>query len=353
MTLQYDLLVAGAGPAGCAVANEAAKAGLCVLVVERKSTVGVPVRCAEYVPAPLIGELGLGRAFVVQPVKGMKSILPDGEVKETLSPGFTVRRDLLDQAMAHAAQGAGATFQLATRVVSRQGETIGLKARGGREMVVKAKVVVGADGPHTLVGRWVGSVNRDLIPAVQVRLPLRHPLDFTEVYFDQAFFGGYGWLFPKGKEANVGIGMRSPNSERPPLVDALKGFIERLSREDKVVPKPLGWFAGWIPVGPPRRVTFGNTMLVGDAAGHTHPITGAGVFQAVTGGRMAGKWASEAVKTGDMGVLSEYEAEWRDLLQETLERGYMRRRQLEGDWDRLPQIIRQCWVAFREYYARS
>jgi flavin-dependent dehydrogenase len=147
--------------------------------------------------------------------------------------------------------------------------------------------------------------------------------------------------------------MRSPNSERPPLVDALKGFIERLSREDKVVPKPLGWFAGWIPVGPPRRVTFGNTMLVGDAAGHTHPITGAGVFQAVTGGRMAGKWASEAVKTGDMGVLSEYEAEWRDLLQETLERGYMRRRQLEGDWDRLPQIIRQCWVAFREYYARS
>jgi digeranylgeranylglycerophospholipid reductase len=128
MLLEYDLLVVGAGPAGCAVACEAAKAGLCVLVVERKSTVGVPVRCAEYVPAPLVGELGLGRAFVVQPVKGMKSILPDGEVKETVAPGFTVRRDLLDQAMAHAAQEAGATFQLATHVVSRQGETIGLKA---------------------------------------------------------------------------------------------------------------------------------------------------------------------------------------------------------------------------------
>jgi digeranylgeranylglycerophospholipid reductase len=353
MLLEYDLLVVGAGPAGCATALEAAKAGLCVLVAERKSTVGVPVRCAEYVPAPLIGELGLGRGFVVQPVKGMRTILPDGEVKETPSPGFTVRRDLLDQTMANAAQKAGATFQLSTHVVSRQGDTVGLKARGGREMAVKVKVVVGADGPHTLVGRWVGSVNRDLIPAVQVRLPLRHPLDFTEVYFDHAFFGGYGWLFPKGKEANVGIGMRSPTSERPSLVDALKGFIERLSREGKVVPRPLGWFAGWIPVGPPRRVTFGNTILAGDAAGHTHPITGAGVFQAVTGGRMAGKWAAEAVKTSDMGVLSQYEAEWRDLLEETLERGYMRRLQLEGDWDRFPQIIRQCWVAFREYYARS
>jgi flavin-dependent dehydrogenase len=178
-------------------------------------------------------------------------------------------------------------------------------------------------------------------------------LDFTEVYFDQAFFGGYGWLFPKGKEANVGIGMRAPNSGRPPLVEVLRGFIERLSREGKVVPRPLGWFAGWIPVGPPRRVTYENTMLAGDAAGHTHPITGAGVFQAVTGGRMAGKWAAEAVKTGDMGVLSQYEAEWRDLLEETLERGYRRRRQLEGDWDHLPQNIRQCWVAFREYYAKS
>jgi hypothetical protein len=146
-------------------------------------------------------------------------------------------------------------------------------------MDVKAKVVVGADGPHTLVGRWVGSTNRDLIPAVQVRLPLRHPLDYTEVYFDQAFFGGYGWLFPRGKEANVGIGMRSPNPGGPPLVEVLRGFIERLSREGKVVPRPLGWFAGWIPVGPPRRVTFENTMLVGDAAGHTHPITGPECFR--------------------------------------------------------------------------
>jgi digeranylgeranylglycerophospholipid reductase len=353
MLLEYDLLVVGAGPAGCATALEAAKAGLCVLVAERKSTVGVPVRCAEYVPANLVGELGLGRGFVVQPVKGMKTILPGGEVKKTLSPGFTVRRELLDQAMADAAQDCGATFQLATRVVSREGQTVKLQGRGGREMPLKAKVVVGADGPHTLVGRWVGSVNRDLIPAIQVRLPLRQPLDFTEVYFDEAFFGGYGWLFPKGEEANVGIGMRSPNPQRLSLVGALKGFIERLCREGKVVPRVLGWFAGWIPVGPPRRVTFGNTILVGDAAGHTHPITGAGVFQAVTAGRMAGKWAAEAVKAKDMGVLSQYEAEWRDLLEETLERGYMRRLELEKEWDRLPEIIKGCWVAFREYYART
>jgi digeranylgeranylglycerophospholipid reductase len=353
MLLEYDLLVVGAGPAGCAAAFEAAKADLCVLVVERKSTVGVPVRCAEYVPAPLIGELGLGRTFVVQSVKGMKTILPDGEVKETLSPGFTVRRDLLDQTMASAAREAGTTFQLATRVVSRHGETVRLRQRGGQEMVVKAKVVVGADGPHTLVGRWVGSVNRDLIPAVQVRLPLPHSLDFTEVYFDPAFYGGYGWLFPRGEEANVGIGMRLANPRGPSLVRVLKGFIERLCREGKVASRPLGWFAGWIPVGPPRRATFGDTMLVGDAAGHTHPITGAGMFQAVTGGRMAGKWAAEAVKTGDMGALSQYEAEWRDLLEETLERGYRRRLELERDWHMLPKIIKGCWVAFREYYAKS
>jgi digeranylgeranylglycerophospholipid reductase len=353
MLLEYDLLVVGAGPAGCATALEAAKAGLCVLVAERKSTVGVPVRCAEYVPAPLVGELGLGRGFVVQPVKGMRTILPDGEVKETLAPGFTVRRDLLDQSMAHAAQDCGATFQLATRVVSKEGRTVKLQGRGGREMPLKAKVVVGADGPHTRVGRWVDSVNRDLIPAIQVRLPLRQPLDFTEVYFDQAFFGGYGWLFPKGEEANVGVGMRLANPRGRSLVGVLKGFIERLSREGKVAPRPLEWFAGWIPVGPPRRVTFENTMLVGDAAGHTHPITGAGVFQAIAGGRMAGRWAAEAVKKRNMDLLSQYEAEWRDLLEETLERGYRRRMELEKEWHRLPEIIKGCWVAFREYYART
>jgi flavin-dependent dehydrogenase len=91
-------------------------------------------------------------------------------------------------------------------------------------------------------------------------------------------------------------------------------------------------------------------MLAGDAAGHTHPITGAGIVQAVTGGRMAGKWAARAVESGDLSYLSGYESEWLELFGDTLERGFERRRLLESKWDRLEEIFKYCWVTFKEYH---
>ncbi|MCP4245986.1 MAG: FAD-dependent oxidoreductase, partial [bacterium] len=102
-TLRCDILVVGAGPAGSSAARAAAEKGLEVLVVERRDTIGVPVQCAEYIPAPLLGEIDLGRSVVVQSVSGMRTILPDGETTVMRSPGCMIRRDLFDQALARAA----------------------------------------------------------------------------------------------------------------------------------------------------------------------------------------------------------------------------------------------------------
>ena len=84
---EADILVVGAGPAGSSAALAACGRGLRVLLVERRTVVGRPVQCAEYIPAPLMKETAIGRNFVVQPVKGMTTILPDGEIKETRAPG--------------------------------------------------------------------------------------------------------------------------------------------------------------------------------------------------------------------------------------------------------------------------
>lgn len=74
--LHYDILVVGAGPAGAAAARTAARTGVSVLLVERKNKVGLPVQCAEYIPAMLLGKLNLGREFVAQSVRGMKTFRP-------------------------------------------------------------------------------------------------------------------------------------------------------------------------------------------------------------------------------------------------------------------------------------
>jgi geranylgeranyl reductase family protein len=343
----------GAGPAGSSAAIAAANRGVKVLAVERRQIVGVPVQCAEFIPAPLIGEVNLGLSFVVQSVAGMKTVLPDGESHKTRVPGFIIRRDLFDQILAEAAKKAGTEILVGTRALSLDGNEVALRMRDGSIARVRAKVIIGADGPHSTVGRWIESVNKNLISAIQCRFPLTRPLDHTEIYFDQEIYAGYGWLFPRDHEANVGIGMKNAGSGSQSVVEVFDRFISRLKKAGKIKGDPKHRTAGWIPVEPLRVTSINNILLVGDAAGHTHPITGAGVHHAVVCGTMAGESAAKAIENRNLGLLSRYEIEWRDLFGDTLNRAFQRRQTMERQWTKLNEIIPQCWVAFKTYYGND
>ena len=177
-------------------------------------------------------------------------------------------------------------------------------------------------------------------------------MDHTEVYFDPDIYAGYGWLFPKGQVANVGLGMRRNGCSCESLGRVLDRFARRLQSQDKVVYEPVAQTAGWIPAEPVRRAVYANVALAGDAAGHTHAITGAGVFAAVACGRMAGKWAGRAVRENNPDLLEHYDREWKELMALTLMRAFQRRQQMEAEWvDKdFEATVQNCWVAYRQYY---
>jgi geranylgeranyl reductase family protein len=346
----YDVLVVGAGPAGGATALAAARAGARVLCIERHNAVGVPVQCAEHIPALLVGQMDLGASFIVQSTRGMKFFLPGSPVRETAMPGFVVNRDHFDQCLIQAAIDAGAELMTATQAIRRMDDdTILLRRKSGQSFTVKAGVIVGADGPRSLVGRWVGSVNQHLLSAMQITMPLAAPMEHTEVYFDRDYYAGYGWLFPKKDIANVGIGLKKCLHDPKHLRTKLDDLAARLSAEGKIRGAPVSVTYGWIPAGPVRKAAYGNVILVGDAAGHTHPITGAGIFMAVTCGQMAGKWAAIAAKEKDMRLLLQYDTQWRDLFEDTLTRACQHRITMEDRWEQFPEIIKSCWEAYRVY----
>ncbi|EMS81488.1 geranylgeranyl reductase family protein [Desulfotignum phosphitoxidans] len=349
-----DILVVGAGPAGSSAAFAAARKGANVLLVERRQQVGVPVQCAEYIPAVLKGQLELKGDCVVQKIGSMHTLIPGQPVKKTVAPGFIIRRDVFDQDLASAARKAGAKIRCATKAAALlpNGNVI-LSPKNRPAFVVHPKVIIGADGPRSTVGRWAGSVNRHLLPAVQITLLLKAPMTHTEIYFDREITAGYGWLFPKGKMANVGIGMVRPSGGQPSIRKVLDNFIQRLKLDGKIDGAPVTLTAGWIPAEPVRNTVTGNILLVGDAAGHTHPITGAGIFTAVTCGRMAGKCAFAAVAANDVAILKDYDHGWQDLFGDTQARAHLRRKQMEAGWSRFDKIVKQCWVAYREYYDES
>jgi digeranylgeranylglycerophospholipid reductase len=342
-----DVLIVGAGPAGTSAARTAAGAGADVLVIERRSRIGEPVRCAEYIPRLLTQTVKIPPKAIVQKIEGMITFLPgDEEIRKT-APGFMLDRAEFDRALARAAENSGAEILMGTRAVSRDGDRIRVKGPSG-DGNIRAKVIIGADGPHSRVGSWIGQKNKRFLWAIQHTVELREPACDTEVYLGKEYPGGYGWLFPKGWLANVGVGVQMASIKH--AKQALKTLKDRLADR---IGRVTDGTTGYIPAGGPLTSTDKSEriILVGDAAGHSHPITGGGIPQAVICGAMAGRAAAASVR-GDTEAFEDYVNQWHRVFGAALDKAAEKRVTLEKGWNEEDRtaLLRKCWVACREYY---
>jgi len=342
-----DVLVIGLGPAGGAASLVAARGGLSVLAVERKKAIGVPVQCAEWIPLAL-GRHAQAPGVLVQAISGMESVLPSGVVVKTHAPGLMVNRAAFDQALALAATEAGAKLELGCtlRQLDVAQRRAWLESPQG-SMECRYKLLIAADGPDSSVAKLLGLPRQPVVHARQYSVPLRQPLDETRVWLSDQYPGGYAWLFPKGRVANLGAGM--DKSLAPDLKTPLDRLHQRLVAEGVVGQEIHGRTGGAIPVGGLRPgLTVGHVMLVGDAGGFTHPITGAGIDAAVSSGERAGQ-AAVAWLNGKGNALQEFEKDMKDQFESSLQRAVKRRSMLRlAAQDDL--ALRKGWVAFPEYF---
>ena len=213
-------MVVGAGPGGSTAARVAAAEGARVLLVEQRPIVGLPVQCAEYVPAQIVEYAQIPEHCPRARIRTLRTHLPDGETVETPAAGYVLDRAAFDKSLAVAASRAGAEVWTSTRAMERTERGVVVR-QGNRTTEIECAIVIGADGPRSTVGRWVGHTNAEFIDGLQVEVVLPTPPSTgslalpstgslgrcTEVYFDPTYRGGYGWLFPKGETANVGVGV--------------------------------------------------------------------------------------------------------------------------------------------------
>ncbi|HMA32595.1 MAG TPA: NAD(P)/FAD-dependent oxidoreductase [Casimicrobiaceae bacterium] len=349
-----DVLCAGLGPAGACAAAAAARRGARVLAVDRKREPGLPVQCAEFVPA-LVGSnvSGLARS-VRQSIRAMQTYVEAGAPDLTDPfPGQMLDRAAFDAALVDEAIEAGATCRFATtlRAVGSDGAvTLSDETR------IRARVLVGADGPRSVVGRAIGSVNRKLVETRQVTVPLLKAHEATDIFLSAATPGGYAWLFPKGGVANVGAGVDPAHKGAlKAIVDDLHASLVAAGRIGREVLMRTG---GAIPVGgmlkPTGTLGVTQVLLAGDAAGLANPVTGAGITAAVHAGALAGDAAAEAAG-GNPDALSAYEDELDALFAVALSRALRRREELAATIHAatLPReaALRRGWVAYPEYWA--
>ncbi|NIR32143.1 MAG: geranylgeranyl reductase family protein [Gammaproteobacteria bacterium] len=354
-THEYDVLVVGLGPGGASAALTAAEGGLTVLGIERSHTVGEPIQCAEFIPSPMGAYARDG--VRVQPITGMKSTLPSGRVEASAFPGIMIDRARFDRSIARRAADAGAILEtdrlLAGLDADRRVALIRFKS--GEERRVGYRLLVAADGPHSPVAAALRLRPLRVVQTRQYTVPLRAPYTDTDIWLSDEFPGGYGWLFPKGEVANVGVGA-DKRFERD-----LKAPLERLHRalagHGLVGAEILLRTGGAIPVEGLRErlVERDSVLFVGDAAGLTHPVTGAGIAAAVVSGERAGRAAVAAVRDRDPEALADFEEDVRDQYEVGLQRAVERRAWLDRRW-RTPAagddgVMRRGWIAFDEYFA--
>ena len=351
MKQSVDVLVVGLGPAGSAAAIAAAGAGLRVLAIERKQQIGVPVQCAEYIPLP-IARYAQATGVLQQPVKGMTSRLASGVAQHSALPGLMVDRAAFDQALARQATEQGAELWSESRLISvdAQQQCATVKTPTG-ECAIHYRVLIAADGPHSSVASSLKLAPLASVFTRQYTVSLLQPLHDTEVWLSAEFPGGYAWLFPKGAYANLGAGAdkRYTHDLKLPL-DALH---RSLQEQGLVGAEIINLTGGLIPVGGLRaNMVLGNIVFVGDAAGLTHPITGAGIAAAIASGELAGEAAARYLQQGQAEALKNYETEIRERYAPSLQRALVRRAQLDAY--RQANISeaqqRQAWIAFPEYY---
>ena len=349
-----DVVVVGLGPAGSRAAAVAADAGYGVVAIERRAEPGCPVQCAEFVPTMIDRDVPGVRTVTRQMVARMLTFTESGSPDETADfRGRMIDRAAFDRMLAAEAARAGADCRYGRSVVAINANGT-VRISDGR--ILQPRVLIGCDGPHSRVGAAIGQINRALVDTRQLTVPLVLPHDATDIFLSADYRGGYGWLFPKGAVANVGVG--AVTEERQRLKPMLTELIAKLSSLRRIGTNAFGATGGAIPGGG-RLHSIGRlgtvpVMLAGDAAGLTNPVTGAGIASAVQSGTLAGRAAVDWLG-GRATALGGYEEELGDIFDAALDRALLRRREVlagyQGGRHPDPRALANGWIGSSNYWA--
>lgn len=315
---EVDVLVIGAGPAGSIAAREASKNGAKTLIIDKKSEIGTPKRCGEGIMDGVLEKVGIeeDKRWIARHIDGARLVAPDNtsawftsENLETPATGIILERKVFDKHVTMDAIRSGAEVMIKTEAtnITREDDhlLVDITSFNGKYDQIKAKIVIGADGPEGRVASWMGINTK--VPLSEMESGAQYEMtnlkmeknNTIEFYFGSVAPGGYAWIFPKGYDtANVGIDVSGIKGEKTAL-EYLDDFIanNEETKDGQIVEVNVG---GNPLCGVFDKIIADNFMLVGDAAGCVSPITGGGIDTGLESGMIAGQIAAKAIKEGDL-----------------------------------------------------
>lgn len=317
----YDIVVVGAGPAGATLGYELGRRGLAVLILE-KEKLPRSKPCAGGITSRAARSLDFNIDAVTERIAYGARIwyrLSETFVKRHSEPlVYMVTRSKFDHLLIKKAQEAGVALIDGVRADELEVTDSGIKVITSKGPFI-ARIVAGADGAKGIVAKKLGlmrGVELDLALEAEVSVSgdkLAEWDSFIGLDYGQ-IPGGYGWIFPKKDHLSVGVGGPIHLSKR------LKPYLEQLLRH--LGKYDIIDFTGH-PM--PRRrqgmaIQRGNALLLGDAAGLIHPLTGEGIYYAIRSAQLAAPVIANALQYGTID-LSGYQQAVDSQLMRGLEAG--------------------------------
>jgi digeranylgeranylglycerophospholipid reductase len=322
---KYDVIVVGAGTAGCLAAKTIAEKGLKACIVEKKKREEIGEKiCGDALGEHHLKTLGLekptGGEFEAK-IDGIKIFSPDENTVFTIADkdfiGYLLNRRLFGQWLLKKATDTGATLldnmNFRSPIIEK-GAVVGLSAKNmatGKITEMRSKVVIDATG-------YFGMVRKQLPPELGIDREIENQdveacyreirqlkqenenTNFCEIYLNQkASPGGYIWVFPKGSaRVNVGLGILMRGKSYPnPKQQLYDTAFKKPVFDGSLVLSAGSWFD---PVRRPWDNMVGNgVMLVGDAASLVNPIHGGGIGPSMLSGYLAGQQIADALSKGE------------------------------------------------------
>ncbi|WP_299680906.1 geranylgeranyl diphosphate reductase [uncultured Roseobacter sp.] len=301
----YDVFVVGGGPSGATAALDLVNSGHKVALLDRDGRIKP---CGGAIPPRLMQDFDIGDDQLVAKVNTARMISPTGRhVDIPIENGFVgmVDRKDFDPFLRARAAAAGATALTGTFMrIEREGIRTFVVYREkatGEERRAQTKLVIGADGARSKVGR-AEVPGGDKIPYVLayheiIKAPgksdVYDPVRCDVIYDGEISPDFYGWIFPHGDSASVGMGTEVSSVDLKQATAALReaaglSGCETLRKEGAPIPlKPLDrWDNGK------------DVVLAGDAAGVVAPSSGEGIYYAMVGGRVAATACAAALASG-------------------------------------------------------
>ncbi|PJI86096.1 geranylgeranyl reductase [Yoonia maricola] len=303
--MQYDVVVVGGGPSGATAAEDLARSGHKVAFIDRDGRIKP---CGGAVPPRLIEDFFIPDEQIVAKVNTARMISPTGrQVDIPIENGFVgmVDREHFDEFLRKRAKEAGAHRYTGTFTkIERDADGTHVVYRdkiSGNEMKLDTKLVIGADGARSNVAR-AEVKDGDKIPYVIAYHEIIEAPEPTTSYdparCDVVYDGKispdfYGWVFPHGGQASVGMGSMIKS------VDVKQATADLRAASGLTECKTIRKEGAPIPLKPLDRWDNGeDVVLAGDAAGVVAPSSGEGIYYAMVGGRVAATAAAASLASG-------------------------------------------------------